>query len=378
MGTLQAIRASGSSCPAENSESLGEAVVGNANTSLGGAQCCPEQYRTWRSMVVCHHGDMKILLLGGTGFLGRAITTEVLARGHQMICLARGKGEVVDGTVLLRADRHHNDALTPVADRDWDGVIDLTSHPMHAQRAVRDLNTRHWVYVSSSSVYARGDVFEQDESADTLEALGSDVMSDMTQYGSAKVACENVYRDHSASYTIIRSGLIGGDGDHTGRSGYYPWRFAHPTGSDVLVPDPSFPIALIDAKDLSAWVIDCMEQQQIGTFNTTGITTTLAEVLELSREITTSSAAPRVVSNDVLAKFGVVPWMGAKSLPLWVGDPESRYVATLDTSAARKHGLCTRPLRETLTAALEYEEHRSRPRLAGLTDEDERGLRQTL
>lgn len=321
---------------------------------------------------------MEILLLGGTAFLGRAITNEAIARNHQVTCLARGSRPVPAGATLIRADRDQDEALTDVPDQIWDAVIDLTRQPVHARRAVRDLNARHWVYVSSSSVYARNDVPGRKESAETLSPLEEDFMSEANQYGPAKVACESAYRDNNLSHTIVRSGLIGGAGDHSGRSGYYPWRFAHPTGDDVLVPDPSFPISLIDAADLAGWIINCAEQRHYGTFNAAGPTTTLSEVLRLSREITNSPATVRVVGSSVLADAGVIAWMGPKSLPLWVDEESWRYVATLDTTAARAHGLRTRPLRETLRAALDDEETRSDVRAAGLSDHDERALLQRL
>ncbi|MCA9832587.1 MAG: NAD-dependent epimerase/dehydratase family protein [Thermomicrobiales bacterium] len=327
---------------------------------------------------MCNGNHLRILLLGGTGFLGRAITAAAVTRGHEITCLARGNGEILDGTVFVQADRDDDNTLAAVSDQSWDAVIDLTRHPVHARRAVRDLSAQHWVYVSTSSVYIRGDVLEQDETGPVVDALDSDFLTDMSLYGAAKVACENVYREHRASHTIIRSGLIGGNGDHTGRTGYYPWRFAHASGEDVLVPDPTFPVAMIDVEDLAAWIIACAEQQHYGTFNATGNTTTLSEVLDLSQKITGSGAVPYVVSNEVLDAHGIGSWMGPKSLPLWVNDPRFRYVATLDTTAARKHGLTLRPLRDTLAAALEYEEHRQQPRLAGLSDEEEEQLRQGI
>lgn len=108
------------------------------------------------------------------------------------------------------------------------------------------------------------------------------------------------------------------------------------------------------------------------------MTTTLSEVLDLSREITGSATVPYPVSNAVLAAHGVASWMGPKSLPLWIDNPSFRYMATMDTTAAREHGLTLRPLRDTLAAALRYEEHRHEPRLAGLSDEEEVLLRRSV
>ena len=128
-------------------------------------------------------------------------------------------------------------------------------------------------------VYSRFDRLEQSEDASTLDPLVEDVMADMSVYGAAKVACENAIREGSSSHTIVRAGLIGGDGDWSGRSGYYPWRFAHPTGPDVLVPpDLAFPTALIDVEDLAAWIVHCALDRVQGTFNAAGPTTDLGSV----------------------------------------------------------------------------------------------------
>jgi nucleoside-diphosphate-sugar epimerase len=319
---------------------------------------------------------MNLLLLGGTAFLGRAIAWEAVSRGISVTCAARGSAPAPEGTAFVRADRDAEDGLAEVAGRRWDAVVDLTRQPGQARRAVRDLRADHWVLVSSGNVYARFDRPEQDESAPLLEPLAGDVMEDMSQYGPAKVACEEAVRRAVDSWTIVRSGLIGGAGDWSGRSGYYPWRFAHPTGADVLVPpEAEFPCALIDVADLSAWIVDCAQRRIHGTFNATGPTTTLGRVLDAAREAAGSAATARPVPADVLAAAGVGAWMGPMSLPLWIDVPSWRWFATMDTSAARARGLRTRPLLDTLRAALASEEQRTEPRGTGLSDAEERALR---
>ncbi|MBB1482324.1 NAD-dependent epimerase/dehydratase family protein [Tessaracoccus sp. MC1865] len=318
---------------------------------------------------------MKLLILGGTGFLGRAVVAEALLKGCDVTCLARGNGPVPRGAELVREDRNDDDALSVVSPTGWDAVIDLASDPGHARRAARDLDARRWVFVSTGSVYTRFDSPEQDEAAEVHAPLEADRMTEMTQYGPAKVTCEEAYRRRSPNHTIIRAGLIGGEGDVSGRSGYYPWRFAHPTGPDVLVPDPTFPTALIDVRDLADWIVHCAAHPVNGTFNAAGVSTTLAEVYELSRDISGSPAVPRMVDDATLVEAGIAPWAGPRSLPLWVDDPAWRYAATLDSEKARGQGLRTRPLRETLAAALAYEDIRTEPRRAGLTDEEELALR---
>lgn len=306
---------------------------------------------------------MNLLVLGGTAWLGRELARQAVARGFDVTCAARGSAPIPDGAAFVRIDRDLDDGLRPVTGQTWDAVIDLTRQPGHARGAVRDLTTGHHLLISSGSVYARFDRPEQHEGAELLSALTGDTLTDMSFYGAAKVAREQAVTAAPGSWTVIRSGLIGGAGDTSGRSGYYPWRFAHPTGADVLVPpDLTFPVAMIDVEDLASWVLDCVERRTVGIYNATGPTTTLQRVLDISRSVSGSPAQARAVPGDVLTRAGVGAWMGTPSLPLWVDDPSWRWFATMDTTAARSQGLTTRPLEMTLTAALTYENNRDEPR----------------
>lgn len=322
---------------------------------------------------------MEILILGGTAFLGRTIALTAVEQGHKVTCLARGSSPAPVGTGFVAADREEVDGLQPVASRSWDVVIDVSRQPGQVRRAVRDLTAKHWIYVSSSNVYADFSRIEQDEDAPLRPALQGDLMEEMATYGEAKVACENAVRAAEASATIVRPALIGGPGDSSGRSGYWPWRFAHPTGDDVLVPDdPHFPCAIIDVRDLATWIVTAAEQSLDATVNAAGPTTPLGEVLTIAARVASSSVPPRAVQAEKLAELGIVAWMGPTSLPLWIDDPAWRGFATLDTARARAAGLVSRPLAETLRDTLAYENQRTEPRQAGLTDDEERRLRSAL
>lgn len=318
---------------------------------------------------------MELLLLGGTAFLGREVASAALARGHAVTCLARGSAPAPAGVDLVTADRDEDDALAAVSGRRWDAVVDLTRQPGHARRAVRDLTTGHWVFVSTANVYVEGPEVDRDEGTALVAALDADTMSGPEDYGPAKVACEEAFAGSGTSATLVRAGLIGGPGDLSARSGYWPWRFAHPVdgGSEVAVPDdPHFPCALVDVRDLAAWVVTAAEERPDGAFNATGPTTTLGEVLAVAADVGGSGARPRPVPLPVLAGLGVNPWAGPRSMPLWIDVPELRGFATMDTSRAREAGLVCRPLAETLRGALATEEGRTGPRPAGLTDDEER------
>ena len=263
--------------------------------------------------------------------------------------------------------------LTGVSAERWDAVVDVSRHPGQVRRALGQLDAGHWVLVSSGNVYADFSGVEQDEGSPLRQALEGDVMTSMEVYGEAKVACEEAVRAAPVTSTVVRSGLIGGPGDWSGRTGYWPWRFVHPVDEEVVVPDhPEFPCALIDVRDLAAWIVTVAENRLEGTFNATGPTTSLGEVLDLARDLGGARARPRPVPGPRLAELGVTAWMGPRSLPLWIDDPQWRGFATLDTTRARESGLRTRPLRETLADAAAHEEVRVTPRQAGLSDEVER------
>lgn len=320
---------------------------------------------------------MDILLLGGTGFLGQHIAQAALERGHNVTCLARGTKQPPEGVEFISSDRDRTNAYGPVEGRTWDTVIDLTSQPKHASEAAGNLKSKHWVFVSSSSVYEnQGNI--SSELDPVVDPLNGDYMENMSQYPAAKSACEATYRIAKEPVLIVRPGLIAGYGDETGRSGYYPWRFAHPTGDDVIVPDPTFPIAMIDAEDLAAWIVSSAEERRSGTYNATGHATTLAEVFAISRELNSAQASERAVADEMLLACDVNPWMGPKSLPLWVPGHQWRNMALLECRAAYEAGLQIRALKETLMAALQYEEQRQGERPAGLRDEEETELRERL
>jgi len=318
---------------------------------------------------------MRTLVLGGTAWLGGSAAAAALDRGHDVTCLARGSAAAPEHAAFVRADRDTEAGLSGVAGTRWDAVVDVSRHPGQVRRAVADLDAGHWVFVSSGSVYAQFADLEQGEDSPLLDALDGDVMTSMEVYGPAKVACEEAVRSGAPSHTIVRSGLIGGPGDWSGRTGYWPWRFGHPVSDEVIVPDdPGFPCAVIDVRDLADWIVTAAERRPSGVFNATGATTTLGEVLELARDVGGSGARPRPIPAARLAELGVTAWMGPRSLPLWIDDPEWRGFATMDTSRARAAGLRTRSLRETIVDTAAYEEVRDGPRHAGLTDEDEREI----
>lgn len=326
---------------------------------------------------------MRVLVLGGTQWVGAAVATTAVDRGHDVTALARGhSGPAPAGVTFVRADRELPGAYDAVSGREWDAVIDVARQPGQVRGAVEALGSRagHWVFVSSCSVYADHDEPGADESARLLTAHPGDVAAPES-YGEGKVACEEaVLRARGPEGALIaRAGLIGGPGDHSGRTGYWPLRFAHPATEDgsVLVPDtPDLGTQVIDVRDLSAWLVESAETRRCGILNAAGDVVPLAEHLETARSVAGHTGPLVTVSSQWLVEHGVEEWSGDRSLPLWLHSEGWEAFAARDASAARTAGLLLRPLAQTLadTLAWELRAGPGRPRRAGLSPADEREL----
>lgn len=319
---------------------------------------------------------MNLLVLGGTAWLGRHIVATAIEAGHEVTAVARGEaGAPPEGARFIQADRTRDDAFDGIGTA-FDAVIDVSRQPGQVRRAVEAFPDAHWVYVSSASVYADSETIGDDESAELLPPLDGDVMQSMEEYGSAKVACEHYVLDGVATSLIARPSLIGGPGDWSGRSGYWPTRFARPSNPEgrVLVPDaPDTPVQLLDVRDLAQWLVRAAGKQTTGIANVGGPTHTLAEHLETVRGVTGFTGSWEVAGEDWLAAHDVEPWMGPRSLPLWL--PAEAYALNAhDLSRATSLGLRTRPLAETLADTLAWELDDPGERRAGLSDADEREL----
>lgn len=327
---------------------------------------------------------MRILVLGGTAWVGREVATSALAAGHDVTCLARGEsGDWADGIRVVRADRERNDAYDEVAHEHWDGVVDVARQPGHVRGAVARLADRvgRWAFVSTGNVYASHAQVGADESAALLDpAVGDVVGASPEEYGAGKIACERAVLDGLGERAVIaRAGLIGGPGDVSGRSGYWPWRFAHPSNpaGAVLAPASRVPASLIDVRDLARWLVDAVGGAcPAGVYDAVANPGTLQDHLAAAREVAGHTGPVTHVDDDWLAAEGVAEWSGPRSLPLWLRDPEWQGFAGRRGDKILAAGLRPRPLAETLADVLAWE--RSRPlsgvRGAGLSDDDERAL----
>lgn len=217
-----------------------------------------------------------------------------------MTCLARREsGEPAPDVHFVRADRDQADAYDPVSGERWDAVIELATQPGQVRRAAAALApvAHRYLFVSSVSVYASHRQVDQDESAPLLAPLECDVMESLEFCGEAKVAGENaVLRAFGPDHSLLaRPGLIGGPGDPSGRSGYWPWRFACLSDSDgaVLVPDaPHLPTGLVEVRDLAAWLVSCAEAGTTGVFNAGANRMPLGEHLAAARAVAGHTGPP--------------------------------------------------------------------------------------
>jgi 2'-hydroxyisoflavone reductase len=320
-------------------------------------------------------GPRDLLVLGGTSWLGGAVARQAVAGGHRVTCLARGEaGSPPEGVAWVRADRRLPTAYDEVADRDWDAVIDVSWQPDFVRSALEVLGprARHWVYVSSCSVYS------DDSTPDTAEDTpvhpphqGAGEV-DWPAYGPAKVACEQAcLAAMGEEHTLVaRAGLIGGYGDRSDRLGYWPARIARAAdGEPVLVPPRDTPLQVIDVEDLAAWLVLAAEQAIAGVFNAIGEMTTVGDVLDAASVASGRAPAFVEVQHSWLDEQQVEPWMGPDSLPLWLPQPEYAGFMTRRNGAARAVGMSLRPVAETVDSALRWEKEQGldRERRAGLT-----------
>lgn len=324
---------------------------------------------------------MSLLVLGGTAWLGREVAAAGVALGQEVTILARGQsGAPPDGVEVVRADRSEPGAYDGVRDRAWDVVVDVARQPSQVAGAVAALGDRaaSWVFVSSASVYADGQVPDEDETAALLPAHEADDEGWET-YGARKVAGERLVLDAVGDRALVaRSGLIAGPGDHTDRTGYWPLRFAHPASPDdaVLVPDSPLLTQVLDVRDLAQWLVRAGLSGAGGVVNASGPTMPLADHLAVARSVAGHTGPTVPVDQDWLAAHEVAPWSGERSLPLWLPLPEYAGFMAWSTAAAEALGLVARPLEQTLadTLAWELASGPGRARKAGLSPSDELSL----
>lgn len=307
---------------------------------------------------------MKLLVMGGTLFAGRAVVAEALDAGHDVTTFNRGRTNptLFDGNVeKLIGDR--DDDLDLLAGRSYDVVVDTSAYlPRQVASVVEALDAQigHYSFVSSCSVYASHERVGADET-DPVAELPAEVDRDdaesvQANYGPLKALCERALdealpgRAHHS-----RAGLIVGPHDDAGRFGYWLERVAG--GGEVLAPGPpDNPMQVIDVRDLAKWLLVAAEAELTGPINAVGDPGKLTMESMLAEIAKAANASPTLVWTDqaFLAEEGVEPW---SDLPMWLPP------ATLPTHVgflqrrndrARAGGLTLRPLADTIHDTLDW------------------------
>lgn len=320
----------------------------------------------------CFHAPMKILVLGGTQFVGRHIVMAALKRGHSVTTFTRGQtpDDLPAAVERLHGDRNGN--LHELSQGRWDACIDVSAYiPRVARASAEALQDRvgRYVFISTVAVYSDFSRAGIDESA-PLAALEDPTTEAVTgaTYGALKVLCEQaVQRVYGERATILRPHIVAGSHDPTDRFTYWPERLARAQpGEVVLAPgDGQDLVQYIDARDLAAFTLRCVEADIPGVFNVAG--PALAWQVFLQKVAFGAGAAPqwRWVSGDVLASEKV----SDGELPLFVRrDGERGGFMNLDNARAVAAGLTWADPADTARAVLDWSASRPETaRKAGLS-----------
>lgn len=286
---------------------------------------------------------MRLLVLGGTEFVGRAFVSEALALGHDVTVFNRGTHEPPPGVTALRGDRTRPGGLGALAGGEWDVVADTWSW---APSAVRDAATLlagragHYVYVSSRSVYTLPVPYGAGESAPLVEG-GEDGYAEMKAGG--ELAATAAFGGRAL---LARAGLILGPHENIGRLPWWLTRIAR--GGPVLAPEPAdLGLQYVDARDLARWCLDAAGDGVGGAFNVVSPPgfVTMRELLECCVRVTGSAAELRWTGEEAILAAGVRPWT---DLPIWMTGDGHAFVHGGDVSKAVAAGLRFRPVEETV------------------------------
>jgi len=303
---------------------------------------------------------MRLLILGGTHFLGRHAAEAALDRGHELVLFNRGRSApgLFAGAEEIHGDR--DGGLDPLRGRTFDAVLDTSGYlPRVVAQSAGLLASaaERYLFVSSESVYATGPGGPPvDEDGRLAEPPPPEVEAVMEHYGGLKVACERVVRHAFGERAIVvRPGLIVGPFDPTNRFTYWVRRMHEAAdGRPVLAPgSPERQVQFIDVRDLAAWMLDLLEGGPTGVFNADGPAAPLSMAGALEACAAAAEVNPHVVWVDeaFLLERRIEPWMG---LPLWIPqyDPDGQ---AFDNRRAIGAGLSLRPARDTAADTLAWE-----------------------
>ncbi|MGG0656929.1 SDR family oxidoreductase [Rummeliibacillus pycnus] len=335
---------------------------------------------------------MKVLILGGTRFLGRALVEEGLKRGHEITLFNRGNNkEAFSEVEQLIGDRDGN--VSQLENRKWDVVMDtcgFAPHQINKIAAVLRDSVEHYTFISSISVYKDWIPLHITEdyhlqsmpSDDRLKDVEEGRISPYEHYGALKMLCETEAEKYWPERVLnVRAGLIVGPFDYTDRLPYWIQRMEQ--GGNVLVPGPSVrPVQIIDVKDIATWVFKMAENRQSGTFNVTcpDNKLTMEELLNTCKAVTNSDAEFVWADEQFFLDHKIQPWT---EMPLWIpehfpleGETEPWLGSfSIDIEKAVDAGLTFRPLEDTIHDVYHWEKTRQDlERKTGISREKEQEL----
>jgi 2'-hydroxyisoflavone reductase len=309
-----------------------------------------------------HHGlcemidRMRVLVLGGTRFVGRTIVEHAIACGHQVTTFNRGQtGQDAPGVEAIRGDRENeDDLLCLVTGREWDWVVDTSGYvPRVVGNSARLLADRagSYVFLSTISVYPDWPAMPVTEASAVYECASDapgtaedEANWTAAQYGAYKAGCERAVKElFDGHVTVLRPGVILGPYENVGRLTWWLRRIQR--GGRVLAPgDPARPIQPIDVRDLAVFTLTCLETSRAGTFNVTAPRghATFEQMLTACANETGSYVTPSWVADEFLIEHGVQQWT---EIPLWRTHAGTWSVGAAGAVAA---GLACRPIEETV------------------------------
>lgn len=339
---------------------------------------------------------MKILILGGTRFLGYHLVTAALACNHEITLFNRGTHPSPSETVeTINGDRNRD--LTKLQGRRWDAVIDTCGFVPRAVSASAKLLSNtidRYVFISSLSAYADLSADGVDENAplatltteqlDQANAIDSSGQASGSaygkMYGGLKALCERAAEEVLPGRVLtIRSGLIVGPNDYTDRFTYWVVRVAR--GGEVLAPGrPERFLQFIDVRDLAKWAVRMIERQESGVYNANGLAgiVTMGRLLEECKQVSESDATFNWTSEDFLLKENVTAW---SAMPLWLPEeaaPHLKGFMFMSIDKALNAGLSFRSLDDTIRDTLGWygTERADKELEAGIDEDKERALLQ--
>jgi 2'-hydroxyisoflavone reductase len=315
---------------------------------------------------------MKLLILGGTVFLGHHLVRAALAAGHEVTTFNRGRQRTTPPQDVEHLIGDRDGQLNALRGKRWDAVIDTCGYVPRQIRASVILladQVEHYTFISTCSVYRDTSVPGIDESYPVrtiseeeiraAEAISPDHAITARSYGAAygplKALCAQAAEQYMPGRVLdVRPGLIVGPFDYSDRFTYWPTRIA--AGGDVLAPgNPNAPMQFLDARDLAEWIVRMAEARQAGIYNAAGpdYPVTFETFLDTCRDVSGSDADFVWINDKFLLDAGLIPWT---EVPLWIpGEEANRFFMAVSVEKALAAGVRVRPLAESIRDTMEWD-----------------------